>query len=189
MKYLKLLILPLLLLVFSFRYAAPLTYSADANKSMVKWTGHAEAGGYSPSGTVKVKSGTLTLDGELLVAGKVIIDMPTLSQSNSEMETHLKGKDFFDVAAYPEATFTLSAANGNTVAGTLTIKGISQKIATPITITKAGDYIILKATLKIDRTKFNIKYNSKSYFQDLGSYAIKNEFDLDINMVYRQTDT
>ena len=184
MKYFKPLILPLLLLTFSFHRAVPSAYSADADKSNVKWTGYAEAGGYAPSGTVKIKSAALTLSGGLPVSGKVIIDMTTLDQSNSEMETHLKGKDFFDVAAYPEAAFVLSAPKGNTLTGTITIKGISQQIIVPFSIAKTAGGILLKATFKIDRTKFNIKYNSKSYFQELGNYAIKNEFDLDINIAF-----
>ncbi|MBC7458622.1 MAG: YceI family protein [Bdellovibrionaceae bacterium] len=158
------------------------TYSADNDKSTIKCTGYAEAGRYAPSGMVKVKSAILKLDGEVLVSGKVVIDMPTLSQSNIEMQTHLRGKDFSDVATYPEATFVLSSVKDNAVSGTLTIKGIKQLITLPVAITRTSDGLLLKATLKVDRTKFNIKYNSSAYFQDLGNYAIKNEFDIDINL-------
>ncbi|MCO5948003.1 YceI family protein [Mucilaginibacter flavidus] len=182
MKTLKVLILPFFLLTVSFRSVSPIGYAADIDKSQIKWTGYAEAGGYAPTGTVKLKMGSIFFNSEQLISGKIIIDMPTISTGNQEMEKHLKGKDFFDVAVYSEATFALSSMKNNIASGILTIKGISQKVAVPVMITKTNEGMVLKATLKVNRTKFNIKYNSKSYFQDLGNYAIKNEFDLDISL-------
>ncbi len=40
--------------------------------------------------------------------------------------------------------------------------------------------------MKLDRTKFDIKYNSSSYFQDLGNYAIKNDFDLEYELFFKK---
>jgi polyisoprenoid-binding protein YceI len=110
--------------------------------------------------------------------------MPTLSHSNAELETHLKDKDFFDIAVYPEAIFVFSTITGNKVTGKMTIKEFTQTITVPLSITKKGNNLLMHAIFTIDRTKYNIKYNSSSYFQDLGNYAIKNEFDLDINLIF-----
>jgi polyisoprenoid-binding protein YceI len=163
-------------------YIDPVIYVIDSNKSNINWTGYAETGNYAPSGSIKIKSGMFGFNGKTLTTGQVVIAMPTISHSNKELESHLKAADFFDVGKYQEAVFTLKTMKDNTVSGNLTIKGITQAINFPIVLTKNTTGLTLKAKIKVDRTLFGIKYNSKSYFQDIGSYAIKNEFDLDIQL-------
>jgi polyisoprenoid-binding protein YceI len=38
-------------------------------------------------------------------------------------------------------------------------------------------------TATLDRTQFGINYNSSSFFQNLGNYAIRNEFTLSFEVV------
>ena len=40
------------------------------------------------------------------------------------------------------------------------------------------------AKLKIDRSKFNVKYGSTSFFKDLKDKAIYDEFDLNVNLSF-----
>ena len=40
------------------------------------------------------------------------------------------------------------------------------------------------AVLKIDRTKYDIKYGSASFFDGLKDKAIKDEFDLDVTLKF-----
>ena len=40
------------------------------------------------------------------------------------------------------------------------------------------------ADLKIDRTKYDIKYGSASFFDDLKDRAIYDEFDLNVNLSF-----
>ncbi len=164
----------------------PVVYVIDNNKSNINWTGYAEAGNYAPSGTIKIKSGRFGFNGKTLTTGQVVMDMPTISHSNKELESHLKAADFFDVGKYQEAIFILKAMKGNRVSGNLTIKGITHAISFPIVLNKNTVGLLLKAKIKVDRTLFGIKYNSKSYFQDIGNYAIKNEFELDIQLELRE---
>ncbi len=158
-------------------------YTISPTKSKVKWTGHADAGVYAPTGTIKIKTGTVVFNSGKLSSATIVIDMTTLEQENKDLEKHLKNTDFFDVEKFPEAAFKLNAMNGNTATGSLTIKGITKSISFPVTIQKQDGQINIIANLKIDRTLFGIKYNSASFFQDLGSYAIKNEFDLEVMLV------
>lgn len=166
-----------LLSIFSFSVFAQ-KYTVDTKISSLTWTGHAQTGVYSPKGTLAIKSGILTFANSILVAGKVTVDMSSLKTDNAEMQEHLRNKDFFDVEKYPEATLLLAAISGDTAKGTLTIKGISQPITFDMTIHKK----VLHATAAIDRTLFGIKYNSSTYFQDLGSYAIRNTFEIDVSL-------
>jgi polyisoprenoid-binding protein YceI len=169
--------------VAAFKNAGTASYTIDPKSSTIKWTGHAQTGVYSPSGTLKVKAGNVSLNEKGLITDAYIaIDMTSLHQDKEEMEAHLKGADFFDVAKFPEAIFKLSEIKGNTATGLLTIKGITHLLTFPFSISRQNDQLGIKATLQIDRTLYGIKYNSTSYFQDLGSYAIKNEFELEISL-------
>lgn len=161
-------------------------YTADTKASSVNWTGHAQTGVYSPKGTLKIKSAMLTVAKGKLTGGTVVVDMGTLQQDNSELEGHLRGKDFFDVEKYPEATLTLSSVNGTSAYGKLTVRGITQPITCTFTTSEQSGRMIINASASIDRTLYGIKYNSTSYFQDLGSYAIRNIFEIEVNLVTNQ---
>lgn len=64
----------------------------------------------------------------------------------------------------------------------LTIKGVTKPISLSLQISNAGDITVLKSEISINRTVFGIKYNSKSFFGNLGDQAIKNNFDLAFEM-------
>ncbi|MDN3584647.1 YceI family protein [Mucilaginibacter flavus] len=173
----------LLLTATGFKNAETLNYTIDTKASSLKWTGHAQTGVYSPSGTINVKSGKVSMNQyNMITSANIVIDMTTLHQDKEEMENHLKGADFFDVANFPEAQFKFTGVKGITARGQLTVKGVTHEISFPLTVTHHGDQIEVKANLEIDRTLYGIKYNSTSYFQDLGSYAIKNIFDLEVDI-------
>ncbi|WP_343523937.1 YceI family protein [Pedobacter sp.] len=177
----------ILLSILSFKLQAQNksdVYQADLSSSIITWTGHAQAGTYSPQGTLRLKSGTLSIKNGKLLAAKIIVDMESLKHEKPDLQNHLKDKDFFDVKKYPEAIFTLKRVKGTIAYGELTVKGISQPVNFPFNLVKSGDALVLKANLSVDRTKFNIKYNSTSFFQDLGNYAIRNEFELTVNCIF-----
>lgn len=146
--------------------------------------GHAQTGAYAPTGSIKLKSGELTFKDEKLSSAKLVVDMATIHHENTQLQKHLLEKDFFAVAQYPEATFVLNAVKGNQATGRLTIKGITRKVSGTFALRKENKRLKLHAQFIIDRTLFGIKYNSASFFQDLGSYAIKNEFELSANCVF-----
>jgi len=41
-----------------------------------------------------------------------------------------------------------------------------------------------KASLKIDRTLYDIRYGSNNFFENLGDKAINNEFDLEVTLQF-----
>ena len=40
-----------------------------------------------------------------------------------------------------------------------------------------------RAKINVDRTKFDIRYRSSNFFENLGDKAIENDFTLDVNLV------
>jgi len=102
-----------------------------------------------------------------------------------KLKGHLKSDDFFGVATHPTAniifkTVKASGKNSYTVNADLTIKGKSNPITFEISIygNKAS------ASLKVDRTKYDIKYGSSTFFDNLQDKAIYDEFDLNVDLQF-----
>jgi polyisoprenoid-binding protein YceI len=169
------------------------TYKVNADQSTVAWTGKKVTG--SHTGFVKISSGSLTLKDEKITAGTFEMDMNTITNTdvtdkgyNEKFVGHLKADDFFGTAKYPKATFVLtkSSSKGNgiyDVTGNLTIKNITNEITFPATVKADSKQLKASAKITVDRTKFDIKYGSSSFFDNLGDKAIDNNFILDVNLV------
>ncbi|WP_194767708.1 YceI family protein [Tamlana sp. I1] len=151
--------------------------------SKVVWKGYKVTG--SHEGTIAIKSGTLEFDKDKLVGGEFVMDMTTLSSTDLEgeykgkLDGHLKSDDFFGVEKFPTSTLVFkkvkaSGKNAYHVTGDLTIKGKTHAI--DFTISIYGNKAT--ASLKIDRTKYDIRYGSASFFDDLKDKAIYDEFDI-----------
>lgn len=67
----------------------------------------------------------------------VVIDMRSFDTGDSQRNQILAGKEFFDVAQYPQARFTASSmsrtASGFRAVGALTLKGVTRTIVVPFT--------------------------------------------------------
>jgi polyisoprenoid-binding protein YceI len=164
-------------------------YTVDVNKSQVRWLGTKVTGKHN--GTISVKSGEMSLKNDKISSGTFVIDMNSIVNEdltdagyNQKLVGHLKSDDFFGVATYPEAKLVVTKAtafknNQADVRGDLTIKNKTNSIL--FTVTKNGDKYLAKIT--VDRSKFDVKYGSNSFFDNLGDKAISDEFNLDIELV------
>ena len=156
----------------------------DLKKSTFKWTGYGEIGGYSLSGTIYLKTGNFKLENNNIKRGTIIIDMTSIKHSDNHLKEHLIGEDFFEVDKYPKATFMILnskkiGSNEVEVFGNMTVK----KITKPIVIRMKQNQNNYAGTISINRTVFGVHYNSKSFFDNLGDQAIKDNFDLEFNLV------
>ena len=153
----------------------------DASK--VVWKGYKVTG--SHEGTIAIQSGSLIFESDKLTGGEFVIDMTTISNTDldggakGKLEGHLKSDDFFGVESHPTATLvftgvTPSGKNAYNVTGDLTIKGKTNPV--DFTISIYGNKAT--ASLKVDRTKYDVKYGSASFFDGLKDKAIYDEFDL-----------
>ncbi|MCB0383559.1 MAG: YceI family protein [Psychroserpens sp.] len=158
--------------------------------SSITWKGHKVTGTHD--GTINLSEGTLMFDdNNNLTGGTFTIDMTSITVTDLEagsgkekLEGHLKSDDFFGVSNHKQAMFTINKVDGNNgtyrVYGDLTIKGITK----PATFQMTVKDNTATASFKIDRTKFDIRYGSASFFDDLKDKAIYDEFDLNVNLKF-----
>ncbi len=191
----KLLFLPLLaLLVMAAK--VPSNYKVDTQNSVVVWTGYKVTGKHT--GTVKIKNGTLTTDGGMLTGGSFDIDVNSITCTDLEGEYagklvgHLKSDDFLGAASYPTATFVITKAipqdtKGNyKILGNLTIKGTTKEVKFFANVAEANGMVNASGKITIDRSEFNMKYGSGSFFDGLGDKTIYDEFDLQISLAAKK---
>ncbi|WP_284652535.1 YceI family protein [Flavobacterium terrisoli] len=177
-----------LLVAFGTTVATAQTKKIDASKSTINWVGKKVTGEHS--GTVNFQEGMLIFKGKKVTGGNFTVDMTSLTATDltgewkQKLDGHLKADDFFGTDKFKTATlkFTKIADKGNgvyTVTADLTIKGVTNPTTFDLTVN--GNTASTKLT--IDRTKYGIKYGSKSFF-DVGDKAIYDDFELAVNLQF-----
>jgi polyisoprenoid-binding protein YceI len=89
------------------------------------------------------------------------VDVSSYDLGDQEYNAQVAGKEWFDAKTYPTATFVSSAitpAGGAkySVMGKLTIKGKSETVTVPVTVTQQGANQIFDGQLPIKRLNFEI---------------------------------
>lgn len=162
------------------------TYQLDLKNSSFDWTGYGEIGGFSQEGTIKAQSGVITIVDSVISKAIITIDMESMQSDNKRVADHLKNEDFFYVKKYPTATLQLHSMVGFSVMqADLMIRGVTHAIDIPLSLDVSDKTVIAQGTATIDRTLYGIKYNSSSFFKRLGNQAIKNEFDLAFDLLFK----
>lgn len=172
--------------------AKPVTYTVDAAKSTITWIGKKVTG--SHNGTIALKSGSLNVDGKNVTGGTFVLDMTTIKDADgsAKLEGHLKADDFFGTEKFPTSTFVITkvaTTGGNaTVTGNLTIKGITKPLSFPATVAVNPDGTVsaLAGKIVVDRTKYDIRYGSKSFIDGIGDKAIDDNFELSVKLVAKK---
>ena len=178
-----------LAVVFTSFTTTLLKKEIKVKESKITWKGYKVAG--SHEGTINLAEGQLTFNDDVLSGGNFTIDMTSINVTDLEtgdgkenLEGHLKSDDFFGVENYPQAKLAITnvkGKNGNfQVTGDLTIKGQTHPTSFNMNIANKT----ATANLKIDRTKYDIKYGSSSFFDGLKDKAIYDEFDLNVTLKF-----
>lgn len=168
-----------------------IAYLVNSETSSIEWKGFKPTG--SHNGVINIESGSLEMVESNIVSGTftinmasiVVKDIPSDDKKNGKLLGHLNSPDFFDVENHPEATFTVTGTeeiDGKTMlSGNLAIKEIENNITFPVTITKGENGAVLTSeTFSIDRSKWDVKYGSKSFFDNLGDKFINDDIELKI---------
>jgi len=172
--------------------AKPVTYTVDVAKSTITWVGKKVAG--SHNGTIALKSGSLDVNGKNVTGGTFVMDMTAIKDADGsdKLEGHLKADDFFGSAKFPTSTFVITKVTGSgasvTVSGNLTIKGITKPLSFPATVAVNADGTVsaLAGKILVDRTKYDIRYGSKSFFDSIGDKAIDDNFEIGVKLVAKK---
>jgi len=180
---------------------APVTYKLQPQLSTLGWEGKAVTHGHN--GTMQFASGDLLVNGNQVVGGTVVVDMKTMKatditdkDNHAKFVGHMGGDDFFGTEKFPTATFKITsvkpiagaAANADnaTITGDMTIKGVTQQVSFPAKVGVKNGVAAATGKMTIDRTKFGLKYGSKTFFDSIGDKAINDTFDLTFNVVAKQ---
>jgi polyisoprenoid-binding protein YceI len=156
-------------------------YTIDNATSTIQWRGSKIVGG-AHEGNVKLKEGGLQVTDGVITAGKFTIDMTTITCTDLEggmrdkLVGHLNSADFFDVENHKTANLAIVSADaqGN-VKANLTIKGKTHEVTFPATVQEANGALTATATITVDRSKYDVRYGSNSFFDNLGDKAISND--------------
>ncbi len=150
--------------------AAPESYSLDSRHTFPSFELN-HLGFSIQRGRFNKTAGKITLDSAARKGtADITIDAASIDTGLDKLEEHLRGEDFFNVAKFPTITFkgdqfAFDGDKVKSVAGTLTILGVSK----PVTLTAAyfhcADHPMTKKkacggdfTTTIKRTDFGMKY-------------------------------
>lgn len=182
--------------LFSFKGIKQEQYNVDTQASKVTWVGKKVTGQHD--GTVGIKEGKVLLSGDKLTGGSFVVDMNALtctdvkdSGMNAKFLGHLKSDDFFSVAKFPTASFTVTKVEPAgkdvyKVTGDLTIKGTTVPQTFDVTVKQNGKTLTANGTMTVNRTKYDIKYGSGSFFEGLGDRMIYDDFTVAVALVAKK---
>ncbi|MDY0779831.1 YceI family protein [Tenacibaculum sp. IB213877] len=175
--------------IFSFTSRVIKEKEVKIKSSTISWKGYKVAG--SHTGIIQLKSGVLKFDNNMLVGGEFEIDMSSIvctdlsGEYKEKLEGHLKSDDFFGTEKHPTATLVYTNVqkkenNTYSVTANLTIKNKVHPVSFDMVVSKNN----ATASLKVDRTKYDIKYGSSSFFDNLKDKAIHDEFDVTVALQF-----
>ncbi|MCO4293225.1 YceI family protein [Solitalea sp. MAHUQ-68] len=168
------------------------TYNVDAAKSTIAWNGKKVTGEHT--GNIKFATGSIQFNGKSITGGSLIVDMNSITCTditnpdyNAKLVGHLKADDFFGTDKFATAKIDITGSKSlggdkYEITGNLTIKGITKPITFPATVKQVKNALVGAADVTINRTQFDIKYGSASFF-NLGDKAINDDFTLKISLV------
>ena len=172
----------------------PGAYNLLTDSSKVAWLG-TELTTKTHFGSLRAQSGNLKIDKDGGVVGNITIDMQSIivedlqGRSKEVLENHLKSDDFFGTNNFPTATLEFMSLNrydsdgGQIFNGNLTIKGITNEVEFSAKLVSQTPLLHAVGKLVFDRSKYNVRFRSGSFFDDLGDKLILDDIEVDINLI------
>ena len=161
--------------------------SLNLETSNIRWYGE-EITGKQHYGDLKFSSGNIQIKNEVVTNGSFIVNMNSLTVEDlsgggkKRLEGHLRSTAFFGVSDHPQASLSISSmveieGNSQILDGQLTIKGVTHPINFSLTLTPENN---ASAILVFDRSKYDVRFRSGSFFDELGDKLILDEIKLEV---------
>jgi polyisoprenoid-binding protein YceI len=150
--------------------AETIVYMADTAASTINWKGEV-AGVYGHTGNIALKSGSISLAGDSIVAGEFEVNMTTIAATDSasfkaekghtiaDLEGHLEKADFFAVDSFPTSKFVITSVEGNNVKGNLTIRNKTHEETFVVESKEVVDGVVtIKGSLVFNRQNYGVAW-------------------------------
>ncbi|HET6245848.1 MAG: YceI family protein [Bacteroidetes bacterium] len=171
-------------------------YKINSSVSKIEWTGKKVTGKHN--GEISISNSDLLVKNGAIQGGTITVDMTSITCSDMQGEMgeklvgHLKSDDFFAVDKFNTAVYVIKSIKpikgategkpNNTISGDLTIKGITHELSFPAIISVKDDNIVTVGEVTIDRTIYDVRYGSATFFENIGNKAISNDFTLNFKL-------
>ncbi len=175
------------LILVAFGWSQAQSLKANTAQSNIRWYGE-ELTGKTHFGNLSFKEAQIDLQDGVITGGNFVVDMTSLTVEDlggggkAKLEGHLRSDDFFSVKKNPMASLKITQkakvdGSTQTLYGELTIKGIKHPIDFTITL---GDNKTAVAKMTFDRSKYNVRFRSGSFFENLGDKLILDDIRMEV---------
>tara|TARA_B100000941_G_C28462016_1_gene531280 strand:- start:538 stop:1116 length:579 start_codon:yes stop_codon:yes gene_type:complete len=176
-------------------YSTPSIYGQDKSlnieRSSIRWYGE-EITGKQHYGDLKFSSGNIQINNMVISGGDFIVNMNSLTVEDlsgggkKRLEGHLRSSAFFGVSDHPKASLKISSVDeidgdSQELFGELTIKGITHPINFSVTLNSEKK---ASAVMVFDRSKYDVRFRSGSFFDELGDKLILDDIKLEVSLEF-----
>ena len=163
----------------------------NIESSSIRWYGE-EITGKQHYGDLKFSSGNILINNKVVSSGNFVVNMNSLTVEDlsgggkKRLEGHLRSSAFFGVSDHPQASLNISSmvdvdGDSQILNGELTIKGITHPINFSITLNSENN---ATAMLVFDRSKYDVRFRSGSFFDELGDKLILDDIKLEVALEF-----
>jgi polyisoprenoid-binding protein YceI len=182
-------------------------FSVKQDESMISWEGYKPTGQHY--GTVAIADGAIKAKDGVLAGGQFTFDMNSITvldltdpEWNGKLTGHLKSADFFEVDAFPKATFEITGIQAidpatvdmskekgdivpsHAITGNLTMKGITKSITFNALLNQTENSLTAESNMFfIDRLEWNIQFKSKTISAKFKDDFINDEMGIKLKVV------
>ncbi len=184
--------------VFSLSFAqnsilnTPQKLNINTAKSNIKWSADYAFYFGGHYGTIDFTEGHFIKTGDVITGGEFIVNMRSIKNTdidkedaNASLVEHLKNEDFFDVEKFPSSKLEITSVHYHDpthmkIIANLTIKGVTRLIDFQAEVDFETETMTTR--FKIDRTRWNINYGSKSVTDSLKDSVISDAIGFEIEL-------
>lgn len=169
--------------------AAPQAYAAtkwkvEPNPKTISWQGVAN-GKDVFNGTCSKFAADVAFDAANLAQSsvKITIDMNSCKTGDGEKDAQLPQEPWFNISVFPNSVFEAKSfkhqgGNKYLADGTLTLKGVTKKVALPFTLDIQGEKAHVVGTTTLQRLAFNVGTGPQFSSTDVAAADVKVMIDL-----------